>query len=65
MYTIEANYFGSRATRLLGPVTVQVDVLTNFGRPNQQRKSLTHPLEGIEGNGPHRADRILVAFLPP
>ncbi len=41
MYTIEANYFGSRATRLLGPVTVQVDVLTNYGRPNEQRKSLT------------------------
>ncbi len=41
VYTIEANYFGSRATTLLGPVTVQVDVLTNFGRPNQQRKSLT------------------------
>ena len=41
MYKIEANYFGSRATPLLGPVTVQVDVLTNFGRPGQQRKSLT------------------------
>ena len=25
----------------LGAVTVQVDVLTNYGRPNQQRKSLT------------------------
>lgn len=41
LYKIEANYFGTRATRLLGPVTVQVDVFTHFGRPNQQRKSLT------------------------
>ena len=41
MYKIEANYFGSRTTRLLGPVTVQVDLLTNYGRPNEQRKSLT------------------------
>jgi Ca-activated chloride channel homolog len=41
MYKIEANYFGSRATRLLGPVTVQADVYTNYGRPNEQRKSLT------------------------
>ncbi len=41
MYRIDANYFGSRATRLLGPVTVQVDVFTNYGRPNEQRKSLT------------------------
>ena len=40
-YKIDANYFGSRATRLLGPVTVQVDVLTNYGRPNERRKSLT------------------------
>ncbi len=41
MYKIDANYFGSRATQLLGPVTVQVDVFTNYGRPNEQRKSLT------------------------
>ena len=41
MYKIDANYFGSQATRLLGPVTVQVDVLTNYGRANEQRKSLT------------------------
>jgi Ca-activated chloride channel homolog len=41
VYKIEANYFGSRATQLLGPVTVQVDVYTNYGRPNEQRKSLT------------------------
>jgi hypothetical protein len=25
----------------LGPVTVQVDVFTSFGRPNEQWKSLT------------------------
>lgn len=41
MYRIDANYYGSRATRLLGPVTVQADVFTNYGRPNEQRKSLT------------------------
>jgi tetratricopeptide (TPR) repeat protein len=41
MYKIDANYYGSQATRLLGPVTVQVDVFTNYGRPDEQRKSLT------------------------
>lgn len=41
MYKIEANYYGSRATRLLGAVTVQADGFTNYGRPNEQRKSLT------------------------
>lgn len=40
-YKIEANYFGSQAVRMLGPVTVQVDVFTNYGRPDEQRKSLT------------------------
>jgi tetratricopeptide (TPR) repeat protein len=41
MYKIEANYYGSRATRLIGAVTVQVDVFTNFGRPTESHKSLT------------------------
>ena len=41
MYKIQSDYFGSRATQLLGPITVQVDVFTNYGRPNQQHKSLT------------------------
>ena len=41
MYKVEANYYGSRATRLLGAVTVQADVFTNYGRENEQRKSLT------------------------
>lgn len=41
MYKIQANYFGSQATKLLGAVTVQVDVFTDFARPAQQQKSLT------------------------
>ena len=41
MYKIQSDYFGSRATQLLGPITVQVNVFTNYGRPNQQHKSLT------------------------
>ena len=45
---IEANYFGTPATRLLGAVTVQVDVLTNCGRANEQRKSLTVRLKDAQ-----------------
>ncbi|HPD16779.1 MAG TPA: VIT domain-containing protein [Planctomycetota bacterium] len=41
MYTIQANYYGSSAAQLIGAVTLQVDVFTNYGRPNEQRKSLT------------------------
>ena len=41
VYRIQSDYFGSRATQLLGPITVQVDVFTNYGRSNQKHKSLT------------------------
>jgi len=44
-YKIEANFYGSRAQTLLGPVTVQAEVFTNFGRPNEQRRSITLRLE--------------------
>jgi tetratricopeptide (TPR) repeat protein len=48
VYKVEANYFGSRATRLLGPVTVQVDVYTHYGRADEQRKSLTIRLKDAQ-----------------
>ncbi|MFH1708857.1 MAG: VIT domain-containing protein [Planctomycetota bacterium] len=45
MYKIEANYYGSSAAGIIGAVTLQVDVFTNYGRPNEQRKSITLRLE--------------------
>jgi hypothetical protein len=39
-YAIEANYYGAGTTQLLGATTVQADVFTNYGRPNQRHKSL-------------------------
>ena len=44
-YKIEANYYGSQAALLMGPVTVQAEVITHFGKPNENRKSLTLRLE--------------------
>lgn len=44
-YKIRAHYYASHAVELLGAVTVQADVYTNFGRPNQKRQSLTFPLK--------------------
>lgn len=44
-YKIQANYYGSQAPQLIGPVTVQAEVITHFGRPNEKRKSLTLRLE--------------------
>lgn len=47
-YQIMANYYGSQATRLLGSVTVQVDVFTDFGRQSENRKSITVELKEKE-----------------
>lgn len=44
-YKIAANYFGSQAAQMMGPVTVQAEIITHFGRPNEKRKSLTLRLE--------------------
>jgi hypothetical protein len=43
-YKVWSNFFGSSAAQLIGAVTVQVDVYTHYGRPNEQRKSLTFRL---------------------
>jgi uncharacterized protein YfaP (DUF2135 family) len=40
-YKVQANYFGSRAQTLTGAVTVQLDLFSNYGRPNEQKKSIT------------------------
>jgi hypothetical protein len=47
-YTVKANYYGSNAARMLGPVTLRVDVFTNFGRVNEDRKSITLRLKERE-----------------
>jgi Ca-activated chloride channel family protein len=44
-YKIAANYYGSQAAQIMGPVTVQAEIITNFGRPTEKRKSLTLRLE--------------------
>lgn len=40
-YRVKANYFASRAPTLTGPTTVQATVITHFGRPQEERRSLT------------------------
>jgi Ca-activated chloride channel homolog len=40
-YLIQANYYGSDSPALQGPVTVQAEVFTNYGRKNERRKRLT------------------------
>jgi uncharacterized protein YfaP (DUF2135 family) len=51
-YKIEVNYYGSQAVQLTGPVTVQAEVITHFGRPNEMRRSVTLRLEGKQDTVP-------------
>lgn len=40
-YKIRTKFYGSSAAKLIGAVTLQVDVITNYGRKNEQRRSVT------------------------
>jgi Ca-activated chloride channel family protein len=49
VYEIQANFYDSRAQSLTGPTTAQATVITDFGRPNEARQTLTPRLtEGKE-----------------
>jgi len=47
-YIVKAKYYGSQSTRLLGAVTIQLDVVTNYGRENEQRQSVTRRLKDVK-----------------
>jgi hypothetical protein len=40
-YKVKTKFFGSSAAQLIGAVTLQVDVFTNWGRSNEKRRSMT------------------------
>ena len=40
-YEVQTKFFGSSAAKLIGAVTLQVDVYTNYGRHNERRRSMT------------------------
>jgi Ca-activated chloride channel homolog len=40
-YKVEANFYGSSSAQLIGAVTLQLDVFTHYGRPNERRDSVT------------------------
>ena len=45
-YVIKTKFYGSSAAKLIGAVTLHVDVYTNYGRPNQKVQSMTLRLTG-------------------
>ena len=40
-YAIDVDYFSESTPSILGPVTLQVEVFTNYGRANEEKKTLT------------------------
>ncbi len=40
-YTVKTKFFGSSAAQLQGAVTLSVDIYTDYGRPEEQRQSIT------------------------
>lgn len=41
IYKIETNYYGSRSAELAGDATLQAEVFTNYGKPNEERRTIT------------------------
>jgi tetratricopeptide (TPR) repeat protein len=40
-YNIQVNYFGNHQQNLYGPATVQAELYTNYGKPNEVKKVIT------------------------
>ncbi|MDK2123082.1 VIT domain-containing protein [Parachitinimonas caeni] len=40
-YVVEANYFGERQQLISGPVTLQLNLFTHWGKPNEAHKVMT------------------------
>jgi len=41
MYAIEAKFYGSASAKLLGAVTLRVDIFTDFAGDDEQHRSIT------------------------
>ncbi len=40
-YKVQANYFGAGAPTVTGPVTLQLDIYSNYGRADEKHKAIT------------------------
>lgn len=43
-YQIQAHYYGTRSQKMLAPVTLYAEVYTDYGRPQEKRKTLVFRL---------------------
>ncbi|MBI3724694.1 DUF2135 domain-containing protein, partial [bacterium] len=44
-YKIQVNYYGNRQQVIAGDTTIQVTVIKNYGRKNEERRSVTRRLK--------------------
>lgn len=44
-YQVKLNYYGDRQQKIAGPTTVMAEIFTNYGRPNQQSKTIAIQME--------------------
>jgi len=56
VYTIKAHYYGSQQQDIAGACTVIVQVMVNYGRPTEQRQTLTLRLD-------RPSDQVLVGEI--
>ncbi len=45
-YKVQAHYYGSSSPRMLAPVTLYAELYTDYGRENEQRRTLVFRLDG-------------------
>lgn len=44
VYKVQANYFSNSRQRASGPATIQLELYTHYGKPNETKKTITLPL---------------------
>ena len=47
-YLVKVDYYGNTQQILAGATTIQVDLITDFGKPTEQRQAVTLRLEDVK-----------------
>ncbi|MFK7924623.1 MAG: VIT domain-containing protein [Bacteroidia bacterium] len=47
-YQVQVNYYGSRQQRIAGPTNIRVEMITNYGRPDEKRQETVMRLGDVQ-----------------
>ncbi len=47
-YQVQVNYYGSCQQRIAGPTNIRVEMITNYGRPNEERQETVMRLGDVQ-----------------